>query len=464
MNNSLLTPAMEKLRPDLGQVVSLLESKAPYGAVSLSSREVTQYMVENNQEKVNTREPTAGVILRAFDGHTLRERSLGGFNREKVFQETRDFIKGVSFRENGKIDPGEEQVESFQTAMEHDPDLIPVQDKLDYLRELNQRVNKIDSRIVDVRVNFMEFREKSVFRNRAKDLAQDIQRVRLSIMVMMMGEKGVVFDWITKCGTAGLEILTFSDDELEKLVKTSIGLLNAERIEPGEYSVVTAPGVSGVISHESFGHGVEADMFLKERAKAANFIGKRVGSELVNIYDDPSLDGAYGSHFFDDEGFLAKTTRIVNKGIFERGITDLYSATALGLERSANGRRQDRTRKVYPRMTNTFFGSGETPLKDLIGQVEDGIYVVKHTSGMEDPKGWGIQVTGHHGYEIKGGQLTERMYAPIGMTGYVPDVLSSITAVGNDFGLTCGFCGKGNKEIVPVTTGGPHLLMKARLG
>lgn len=464
MKDSLLTPAMEKLRPDLGEVVSLLETRAPYGAVSLSFREVTQYMVDNNQEQVNILEPTAGVILQAFDGHTMRERSLGGFNREKAFLETRDFIQGIPFKKNGKIDPGEEQVGNFQTEMEHDPASIPVQDKLDYLRELNQRGNKFDSRIVNVRVNFMEFREKSVFRNRAKDLAQDIQRVRLSIMVMMMGGKGVVFDWSTKCGTAGLEILTFSDDELEKLVKTSVGLLDAERIEPGEYSVVTAPGVSGVICHESFGHGVETDMFLKDRAKAANYFGKRVGSELVDIYDDPSLVGEYGSYFFDDEGYPAKPTRIVNKGIFERGITDLYSATALGLERSANGRRQDRTRKVYPRMTNTFFGSGDTPVEDLIGQVEDGIYVVKYSSGMEDPKGWGIQVTGHHGYEIKGGQLTDKMYAPIGMTGYVPDVLSSITAVGNDFGLSCGFCGKGNKEIVPVTSGGPHLLMKARLG
>jgi TldD protein len=115
-------------------------------------------------------------------------------------------------------------------------------------------------------------------------------------------------------------------------------------------------------------------------------------------------------------------------------------------------------------MTNTFFGSGTTPVKDLIGQVEEGIYIPKFSSGMEDPKGWGIQVTGHYGFEIKGGKVTERMYSPVGITGYVPEVLSSITAVGDDFELACGYCGKGSKETVPVTSGGPHLLMKARLG
>jgi TldD protein len=464
MKEGILTPAMDKLRPELGKVVSMLETKVPYGAVSLSTRDVTQYNVDNNQEQVNTGEPKAGVIIRAFDGQMMRERSLGGFNIDKVLEETKDFTQAFDFSKNGKIDPGEERVENYQTAMEHDPALISTQEKLEYLRDLNQRVNKIDDRIVNARIGFVEFREKVVFRNRAEDLAQDVQRVRLSVMVTVMGEKGVVYDSISKCGTAGLEILSFTDDELDKVVMTAIKLLDAGRIEPGEYSIVTGPGVSGVICHESFGHGVETDMFLKERAKAAHFIDKRIGSDLVNIYDDPSYEGGFGSYFFDDEGYLAKPTQIVENGIFKRGITDQYSAHLLDIERSPNGRRQDFTRKVYPRMTNTFFGSGTTPVKDLIGQVEEGIYIPKFSSGMEDPKGWGIQVTGHYGFEIKGGKVTERMYSPVGITGYVPEVLSSITAVGDDFELACGYCGKGSKETVPVTSGGPHLLMKARLG
>ena len=464
MKDNLLKPAMRDLRPDLGDVVSVLESRAPYGAVSLSSREMTRYQVDNKQERVIAGEPTAGVILRAFDGRTMRERGVGGFNREKAMKEARSFIQEFDFAGNGKIKPGKERVDNFQTKMEQDPAQVPTQDKLDFLREMNHRVNQIDSRIVNARINYLELREKSVFRSRTEDLAQDIQRLNMSILVTVMGENGVVYDFLSKCGTGGLEILNFSDDELAKLVKNAVKLLDAGRIEPGEYTVVTAPGVSGVICHESFGHGVETDMFLKDRAKAVNFVGKRVGSDLVDIYDDPSLPGEFGSFFFDDEGLPARSTQIVRKGIFERGLTDFYSANALGIERSPNGRRQDFTRKVYPRMTNTFFGSGDTSLEDLIGQVEDGIYITKVSSGMEDPKGWGIQVSGHYGFEIKGGQITEKMYAPVGMTGYVPDVLSSITAVANDFGLSGGYCGKGTKETVPVTDGGPHLLMKARLG
>jgi TldD protein len=461
---NILKPEMAALRPALDKVVSVLEARAPYGAVSLSSREMTRYRVDNSQEQVAVGEPTAGTVLTAFDGRTLHEKALGGFNQQKILKEAKEFVGGIEFAKNGKIDPGQPRVENYQTVMERDPVLVPTQDKLELLREINRRLNAIDSRIVNARVSLVDFREKTVFCNRAVDLAQDIQRLYLTVMVTVMGEKGVVFNWVSKSGTGGMEIATLSDKALDSLVKNTIKLLDAGRIEPGEYSVVTGPDVSGVIAHESFGHGVETDMFLKERAKAAHFVGKRVGSDLVNIFDDPSVPGAFGSYFFDDEGLDAKPTQIVENGIFKRGLTDLYSATSLSIQRSANGRRQDFTRKVYPRMTNTFFGRGDISLKELISQVESGIFIDKTSSGMEDPKGWGIQVSGHYGFEIKGGAITDKMYAAIGITGYVPDVLASISAVSDDFNLTAGYCGKGTKEIVPVTSGGPHLLMKARLG
>ncbi len=464
MKNNNLKPEMNLLRPFLGDVVSTLESTAPYGAAVLSSRETVKYLVDNKQERVIIGDPTAGAILTAFDGHTLRERAIGGFDKNDLLQGAKDLLRDSSFTKNGSIDPGLERKHDYQTTMENDPAQVPTSEKLEYLREMNRRVNKIDSRIVNARISYVEFREKSIFRNRTANLSQDVQRVHMSIMVTVMGDKGVVFDWVSKCGTAGLEILTFTDEELETVVKNAIKLLEADRIEPGEYTVVTAPGVSGVICHESFGHGVETDMFLKERAKAANYIGRRVGSDLVNIYDDPSMPGAFGSYFFDDEGVQAVSTQIVKNGIFERGLTDLYSATVLGIPRSPNGRRQDFSRKVYPRMSNTFFGSGDTPLEDLISQVENGIYLPKMSSGMEDPKGWGIQVSCHYGFEIRGGKITDNMFSSIGLTGYVPDVLSSVSAVSSDFNLSGGYCGKGTKEVVPVTDGGPHLLMKVRLG
>jgi TldD protein len=96
--------------------------------------------------------------------------------------------------------------------------------------------------------------------------------------------------------------------------------------------------------------------------------------------------------------------------------------------------------------------------------VDRGVYLNKTSSGMEDPKGWGMQVTSHYAEEIAHGRLTGRRFNQVGITGYVPEILQSIDAVGDDFVLTGGTCGKGHKEWVPVSSGGPHLRLKARLG
>src|SRR4029078_10348066 len=151
-----------------------------------------------------------------------------------------------------------------------------------------------------------------------------------------------------------------------------------------------------------------------------------------------SSAGAYGAYFFDDEGMLAAPTQIVEDGVFRRGITDMYSAQALGVARSANGRRQDFSRKVYARMSATFFAAGATPVDDLFAQVDRGVYLTKWSSGMEDPRGWGIQVPCHYGFEIKSGKLTGRAFAPVGISGYVTEVLRTVRAVGREWALDHG--------------------------
>ena len=51
------------------------------------------------------------------------------------------------------------------------------------------------------------------------------------------------------------------------------------------------------------------------------------------------------------------------------------------------------------------------------------------------------------------------------MTGYVPDLLGSISMLSRDRGVFgSGGCGKGYKEWVKVADGGPYLKAKARLG
>jgi TldD protein len=339
------------------------------------------------------------------------ERAVNGFDRAEVQRAAQELVASADF---GNYKPHEEVWRSgdFATSMQIDPIELSLQEKLDRCRELHSRVKGRDPRIVNVQVTCLEANEHAVFANKHADLAQRVQRLTLFIVVIVAGKDGQVqYDFLSKSGSAGWEVLNFTDQEIQDVVDGAVALLGAERIEPGEYQVITSPGVSGTICHESFGHGVETDMFLKKRARAAHFIDRVVGSPLVNIVDDPSRPGGFGSYFFDDEGLIATPTQIVENGLFRRGITDFYSASALHIPRSANGRRQDYSRKAYARMSNTYFDAGTSTFDEMLAQVDQGVYLDKWSSGMEDPQGWGIQVTCHYGHEIKGGKIANRVFA-----------------------------------------------------
>ena len=104
-------------------------------------------------------------------------------------------------------------------------------------------------------------------------------------------------------------------------------------------------------------------------------------------------------------------------------------------------------------------------LPGMIASISYGMLLENATSGMEDPKNWGIQCMVNIAREIKDGQLTGRIFSPVVLTGYVPDLLCSISMMSPTVELGGGgACGKGYKEWVKVSDGGPYIKAKIRLG
>ena len=461
-----LPDPMGVVRPHLGELVARLEARSPYASIGLSSIHGMSISIDHQEERVKEETPSAGAVLRAFDGRTIEERSIGSFALADLQTEAATFAGSLPGSDGRRLEVpcGISGRQDFALSMAVPPESMSLADKIDRCRVLQQRLRKVDPRVQNARIAYYERVEHSLFRSREADLAQTIHRLRLGVVVFVRDGDEVRYNWRTKSATAGWEALEFSGEEIDEVVEVALRLLKAGRIEPGEYEVVTTPGVSGTICHESFGHGVETDMFVKERARAASYIDQVVASPLVDILDDPTYPEAFGGYFFDDEGYLASPTRIVEGGFFRGGITDLGSATSLEIPRTANGRRQDYSRKSYARMSNTYFGPGSATLQELVADAGDGIYVQNWNSGMEDPQGWGIQVICLIGQEIRDGRLTDTYFTPVSISGYVPDVLQTVRGIGNRVSMDGGWCGKGSKEMIPTSAGGPYMLLRAHLG
>ena len=333
------------------------------------------------------------------------------------------------------------------------------------LQELSDRAMEKGEHLVECQVSAQSTHISKMFLTSKRDLRQSYVYSEGSIVPFAFDEGKSVYTHVAVSGRKGPEIFEGLADKLDEALEIIHDLLRAERITPGEYDVITSPEVTGLIAHEAFGHGVEMDMFVKHRALGSSYIGKRVGSDLVTMHEGAKCAENVTSYAFDDEGVLAGDVTEIENGILRAGICDALSALRLGTEPTGNGKRQNFEHKAYTRMTNTLFDSGTSTLDEMIASVSHGYLLRGMPSGMEDPKHWGIQCIIERGYEIVDGRLTGRVVSPLIMTGYVPDLLGSISMLSSDrevFGS--GGCGKGYKEWVKVADGGPCLKTRARLG
>jgi len=351
------------------------------------------------------------------------------------------------------------------TEFEQNPTVLGSQKMIALLTKLSEEGRAFDEKVLDCSATCSYQEYHKLFLSKSKDMEQNILWTTGSIMVMASKGEEIKYYYKGYSNLGGTELLTQMEKGIQAVASTALELLDSEPIEPGEYDCICTPDVTGMIVHEAFGHGVEMDMFVKKRALAEKYMNDYVASPLITMRDGASAAKQTATYFFDDEGVPAQNTLIIENGILKRGISDSQSAMHLHTRPTGNGRRESYERKAYTRMTNTYFEAGNDKSEDMIASIQNGFLLENASSGMEDPKNWGIQCMVNIAREIKGGKLTGKIYSPIVLTGYVPDLLKSITMVSDTIELGGGgFCGKGYKEWVKVSDGGPYIKAKIRLG
>lgn len=75
------------------------------------------------------------------------------------------------------------------------------------------------------------------------------------------------------------------ENKIDFLISTNKKLAYAKPIVPGVYDIITSSSITGLIVHEAFGHGVEMDQFVKDRALSKQYMGKRVAAKGVYMHD-----------------------------------------------------------------------------------------------------------------------------------------------------------------------------------
>ncbi|HIH76833.1 MAG TPA: TldD/PmbA family protein [Methanomassiliicoccales archaeon] len=408
-------------------------------------------------------------------GVCLRARKKGSWGYATTVDSSKDIVleAAVKAARNalagnalGKIipDTGEAKVELKANVRFH-PSQVPMEEKVQAVLDMD-RAQKIDPRIVNTNsVLREELRQNALVNSHGRQLSWE--EVRTTIMVQAVASEAgrTEFFYDIKGGCLGFEVVKETDLETfgREVGKESLKMLAAEKAPSGLLTCITDPSISGLLAHEVMGHASEADEVVKRRSFLTDMVGKQVGSPLMTMVDDGTVPEARGSIPFDDEGTPSSRTTMIKDGVYQGYMQSLETAAEMGVRPTGNGRAQSYDRRVWVRMTNTFFEKGDQNLDEMIADVKYGVLTDRMISGMEDPVGGGFEAKALRGHLIENGRVT-KLLRSFTLTGNALEILRTGDAVGNKVELDGGSCGKGIEDWVPVSSGGPHCRFKIVLG
>jgi TldD protein len=409
-----------------------------------------------------------GVGFRAWCGAGWLDAATGGLDDAAVDAAAAALAERVKRHPGGGGPPGtnpsgrlEERTRSVRVSEE-----VALEEKVELARHIHEVGLGVPG-VQNTIVNIASYTDERLFlASSGGRRHQVVDRTNFAIIPLAMENGKVEFDLLLGGKTAGWELLQdASDAKVQESARTAVALLKAGSPPSGAMPVLLDPSTAGTFAHESFGHGTEADQFLRERSYLKPHLGERVGPECLTLVDDGTIPGAWGSIFFDDEGTPSHRTVMVDQGLFVEVLHDRQTAAALKRAPTGNARRADFLSREFVRMTNTLVDPGDWTVEELVEEAKDGVLLEVCTSGMEDPLGGQMQI------KVKRGRLIEKgeLGPPIGamaLSGRVLDFLKAVKGVGkpDQFDVTPGWCGKGHTDHLPAGTGGSYLLSHAIVG
>jgi TldD protein len=326
------------------------------------------------------------------------------------------------------------------------------------VRRADDAARAYDPAVAQVSAGYGDVRQQVLVANsEGFTTVEERVRTRFVVQVVAVRDGAVQTGFDGPGRSQGFELMDEFPPELvaRKAAERAVAMLTSRPAPAGEMPVVIASGNGGVLFHESSGHGMEADLIAKEASVYHGRQGQRIGVQRFNGVDDATIEGAWGSYAFDDEGTPAQRTVLFENGVCTDYLTDLIRARQLGLRASGNGRRQSYTEVPIPRMTNTYVLAGDDDPDEIIRQTPRGLYAKSLGGGQVNP------VTGEfvfgvvEGYLIESGEVTTPVRGA-NLVGDGPSVIAAVDALGTDFTVKEGICGK-EGQAVPVGNGAPTM-------
>jgi len=352
--------------------------------------------------------------------------------------------------------------DDYTTKMKRDPRKADQEELVSLVRDTDANVRGFSKRIVSDTVVFAVIDDDLAFASsEGAQIAQRIVRSIGSVMAIAREQGNLTSAYEAIGEQSGLEVL-------EKTPLTQIGQIAAERahklaaapVAPGGmFPVILENKIVGLLAHEAVGHCAEADLVYGGSFMAGK-IGKKIAAEIVTLVDDGRHPIGLGTMKYDDEGTPTQKTVVIENGVAKSFLHSRETAHEFKVRATGNARAWNFEFDPIIRMRNTYIETGDYTLEELAEGIKEGYFLKGGLGGQADFTGefmFGTQ----EAVKIKNGRLGESLRG-VTISGNAFEVLKNVDAIGKDFIMRAGMCGK--EQINYVGMGGPSLRTKVLLG
>lgn len=201
-------------------------------------------------------------------------------------------------------------------------------------------------------------------------------------------------------------------------------------IKPGKMPVLFSP-VGSLALALPLSQALNGKEVYKGTSPIREKVGEKLFDEKISVVDDGTIDGKFASASYDDEGVPHRRNVLVENGVLKGFIYDLKTAAQSGVESTGNA-----SRGLFsppdPSFTNIILQPGQTPLKDMIAGIKEGI-LVEGLLGL----GQGNIISGAFSnplalaFKIEKGEIVGRV-KDLSIAGNIYDLLKDVAAVSQE--------------------------------
>jgi PmbA protein len=218
------------------------------------------------------------------------------------------------------------------------------------------------------------------------------------------------------------------DLEAAARIGRSAGERAVKRLNPRKVSTRHAPVVFDArVAASLIGHlasAINGSALARKTSFLQSRLGQRIFAPGIAIIDDPLRPRGLRSQPFDAEGVATSRRALVEDGVLTSWVLDCATARELGLATTGNAHRGVSS-APGPGVTNLHLEPGTISVRDLIGDITDGLYVTS-LIGMGANTVTGDYSRGASGFWIEHGELTYPV-SEVTIAGNLNDIFRTMT-------------------------------------